>query len=78
MRRERNGVGQFVVERGSTPIGRVGLIGLTLDDLVADDQPVFAMRATGIEDDVVNGAQSECARIVEDFLTLRALVGEQR
>lgn len=54
------------------------VLGLTLDELVADDQPVFAMRATGIEDDVLNEAQSECARIVEDFLTLRALVGEQR
>lgn len=54
------------------------VLGLTLDELVADDQPVFSMRVTGIEDDVVNDAQSECARIVEDFLTLRALVGEQR
>jgi hypothetical protein len=49
-----------------------------LDELVADDQPVFAMRATGIDEGVLNEAQSECARIVEDFLTLRALVGEQR
>lgn len=54
------------------------VLGLTLDELVADDQPVFAMRATGIEEGVLNEAQSECARIVEDFLTLRALVGEQR
>lgn len=54
------------------------VLGLTLDELVADDQPVFAMRATGISDAVLNDAQNECALIVEDFLTLRALVGEQR
>jgi transcriptional regulator with XRE-family HTH domain len=53
-------------------------LGLSLNELVADDQPVFAMRAEGISDAVLDDAQRECAAIVEDFLTLRALVGEQR
>lgn len=51
---------------------------LSLDELVSDDQPVFAMRAEGISDAVLDDAQSECASIVDDFLTLRALVGTQR
>lgn len=53
-------------------------LGLSLDELVADDHPVFAMRAEGISDAVLDDAQRECAAIVEDFLTLRALVGSQR
>lgn len=52
-------------------------LGLSLDELVADDQPVFAMRAEGISDDVLDDAQRELASIVDDFLTLRALVGTQ-
>jgi lambda repressor-like predicted transcriptional regulator len=52
-------------------------LGLSLEELVANDQPVFAMRAEGISDAALEDAQRECAAIVEDFLTLRALVGEQ-
>jgi transcriptional regulator with XRE-family HTH domain len=53
-------------------------LGLSLDELVADDQPVFAMRADGMSDAALDDAQRECTAIVEDFLTLRALVGDQR
>lgn len=50
-------------------------LGVEPSGLIADEQPVFAMRAELGSDANVTAAVAECSDMIEDFLTYRALAG---
>jgi transcriptional regulator with XRE-family HTH domain len=49
-------------------------LGVEPESLIAEDGPVFVMRA-GNDDDAVCSAVEECSNVVEDFLIFESLVG---
>ena len=50
-------------------------LGVEPSALIADEQPVFAMRAELGSDENVTAAIAKCSDMIEDFLTYRALAG---
>lgn len=52
-----------------------GYFGVEPTTLIADEQPVFAMRAELGNDGNAAAAVEKCSDLIEDFLTYRALAG---
>ena len=49
-------------------------LGVEPESLIAEEGPVFAMRA-GNDDEAIDSAVEECSHVIEDFLTFESLVG---